>query len=93
MNEEDLAAGSSIKGSSDYSCASSVTDEEGYGTRAPSVVARLMGLDSMPPSSNVSEPFSTPFSDSQSLRDTHYHRRNLNFYQEHQHMHFGQHVQ
>lgn len=89
MNEEELAAGSSIKGCSDYSCASSVTDEEGYGTRAPSVVARLMGLDSMPPSSIVSEPFSTPFSDSQSLRDTHYHRRNLNFYQEHQHMHLG----
>ncbi|KAG5555211.1 hypothetical protein RHGRI_012677 [Rhododendron griersonianum] len=94
MNEDELVAGSSIKGSSDYSCASSVTDDEGYGNRAPGVVARLMGLDSMPQSSNVSEPFSTPFFDSQSLdshslRDAPYHRRNLNFYQECQPLHSG----
>ncbi|KAG1371325.1 hypothetical protein COCNU_16G004190 [Cocos nucifera] len=69
LNEEDQIIGvSRVKGSSDYSCASSVTDEEGNGVRAPGVVARLMGLDSLP-TSGVSEPFSTPFLDSRSLRD------------------------
>ncbi|XP_010938311.2 uncharacterized protein [Elaeis guineensis] len=69
LNEEDEIIGvSRVKGSSDYSCASSVTDEEGNGVRAPGVVARLMGLDSLP-TSGVSEPFSTPFLDSRSLRD------------------------
>ncbi|CAN1859840.1 hypothetical protein LINPERHAP1_LOCUS43300 [Linum perenne] len=44
----------STKGSSgEFSCASSVTSDDGYGTRPPSVVARLMGLDSMPISSVV----------------------------------------
>ncbi|XP_017697643.1 uncharacterized protein LOC103704637 [Phoenix dactylifera] len=69
LNEDDEIIGvSRAKGSSDYSCASSVTDEEGNGVRAPGVVARLMGLDSLP-TSGVSEPFSTPFLDSRSLRD------------------------
>ncbi|XP_052208652.1 uncharacterized protein LOC127812289 [Diospyros lotus] len=81
--EEDLAASFSMKGSSDYSCASSVTDEEGYRTRAPGVVARLMGLDSLP-TQNFDEPFSTPFCYSQSLQDTQYHRRNLEFHHDHQ---------
>ncbi|CAH8388574.1 unnamed protein product [Eruca vesicaria subsp. sativa] len=41
-------------------CASSVTsDEEGQGTRAPSVVARLMGLESLPVP-NVQEPRFNP---------------------------------
>lgn len=41
-------------------CASSVTsDEEGHGTRAPSVVARLMGLESLPVP-NVQEPRFNP---------------------------------
>ncbi|KAL6990042.1 hypothetical protein U1Q18_015793 [Sarracenia purpurea var. burkii] len=85
VNEDDeLVAGSSIKGSSEYSCASSVTDEEGYGARAPGVVARLMGLDSLP-TSNLAESFSTPFFDPPSLRDAHYHRRNLEFHHEHHH--------
>ncbi|XP_059291000.1 uncharacterized protein LOC132044522 [Lycium ferocissimum] len=65
LHNED--AGSSVKGSSDYSCASSVTDEEYYGIKPAGVVARLMGLDCMP-SSTFSEPYSTPFFDSQSLR-------------------------
>ncbi|KAG5237068.1 DUF4378 domain-containing protein/VARLMGL domain-containing protein [Salix suchowensis] len=47
MDDDDIGAGSSIRGGSDYSCASSVTDDEGYGARAPGVVARLMGLDSI----------------------------------------------
>ncbi|KAA8531283.1 hypothetical protein F0562_005992 [Nyssa sinensis] len=86
MDEEEIVAESIIKGSNDYSCASSVTDEEGYGTRVPGVVARLMGLDYLP-TSNLVEPYSTPFFDSQSLRDAHNHRKNLEFYNDHQTMH------
>uniref|UniRef100_A0A5B6YL43 DUF4378 domain-containing protein n=1 Tax=Davidia involucrata TaxID=16924 RepID=A0A5B6YL43_DAVIN len=85
-DEEEILAGSSIKGSSDYSCASSVTDEEGCGVRAPGVVARLMGLDSLPTSNFVD---STPFFDSQSLRDAHYQRKNLEFCDDHQNVHSG----
>ncbi|KAJ4955956.1 hypothetical protein NE237_012739 [Protea cynaroides] len=81
LAEEDENRGSSIKGSSDYSCASSVTDDEGYGTRAPGVVARLMGLDSLP-TSNAAEPYSTPLLDCRSLRDTNYHRRTPEFHNE-----------
>ncbi|KAL2464171.1 hypothetical protein Fot_52127 [Forsythia ovata] len=73
--DEEEVAGSSIRGSSDYSCASSVTDEDFCGTKAPGVVARLMGLDSMP-TSNFSEPYSSPFLDSQSLRDGRCHAKN-----------------
>ncbi|KAF8392619.1 hypothetical protein HHK36_022967 [Tetracentron sinense] len=69
-------------------CASSVTDDEGYGTRAPGAVARLMGLDSLP-TSNVAEPYCTPFFDSRSLRDAHYQRRNPEFPDDHQIMHSG----
>ncbi|XP_010259373.1 PREDICTED: uncharacterized protein LOC104598834 [Nelumbo nucifera] len=86
--EDEIGGGSSIKGSSDYSCASSVTDEEGYGTRPPGVVARLMGLDSLP-TSNVAEPYSTPFFDSRSLRDAQYQKRTLEFHNERQIMHSG----
>ncbi|GFZ09066.1 hypothetical protein Acr_20g0008740 [Actinidia rufa] len=88
LDEDEIVTGSSIKGSSDYSCASSVTDEEGYGTRAAGVVARLMGLDLLP-TSNLQEPFSTPFFDSQSLRDAHHHRRNFESRHIHQIMHSG----
>ncbi|KAK9147014.1 hypothetical protein Sjap_006917 [Stephania japonica] len=62
----------SIRGS-DYSCASSVTDDDGNGTRAPGVVARLMGLDSMPTS--FVEPNSTPFFDTRSLQDAQIYRK------------------
>ncbi|XP_076944661.1 uncharacterized protein LOC143615423 [Bidens hawaiensis] len=51
----------------DYSCATSVTDEDGYGTKAPGVVARLMGLDSLP-TANFSDTYSNPSFDSQSLK-------------------------
>lgn len=66
---------SSVKGS-DYSCASSVTDEEGHGARAPGVVARLMGLDSMP-GAGVSENFSTPLFDSRSFQEKCYRKGSL----------------
>ncbi|GAB4835755.1 hypothetical protein Ancab_000665 [Ancistrocladus abbreviatus] len=43
---------STVRGSGSYSCASSVSGDDGYGSRAPGVVARLMGLDSLPTSSS-----------------------------------------
>ncbi|XP_038719046.1 uncharacterized protein LOC120011939 isoform X2 [Tripterygium wilfordii] len=86
MDEDETGAGSSVKGS-DYSCASSVTDDDGYGARAPGVVARLMGLDSIP-TSNFSESYSTPFSDTQSLREVRHHRKNYD-YSDHQIMYSG----
>ncbi|KAL5541914.1 hypothetical protein UlMin_009624 [Ulmus minor] len=82
INDDETVARMSFKGSSDYSCASSVTDEEGYGSRPPSVVARLMGLDSLP-GSNFQEPYSPPFFDTQSLQDAHYHRKDFDYYQDH----------
>ena len=57
MDDNETGAGSSNKGSSDYSCASSVTDDDGYGTKAPGVVARLMGLDSLPASNAIDPMF------------------------------------
>lgn len=69
LMDEDENGASSIRGSSDYSCASSVTDEDGNVTKAPGVVARLMGLDSLPTSS-AAEPYSTPFCDTRSLGES-----------------------
>ncbi|XP_061993185.1 uncharacterized protein LOC133711035 [Rosa rugosa] len=88
VDEDETGVTTSVKGGSDYSCASSVTDEEGYGSKAPSVVARLMGLDSLP-TSNLSEPYSTPFFDTQSFQDAPYHRKNVDYYHDHQLMFSG----
>uniref|UniRef100_A0A7N1A0F1 DUF4378 domain-containing protein n=1 Tax=Kalanchoe fedtschenkoi TaxID=63787 RepID=A0A7N1A0F1_KALFE len=83
MDEDESRGGSSVKGS-EYSYASSVVDDDGYGEiRAPSVLARLMGLDSMP-TSNCSEPSSTPFFDAQSLRSSHYQRETTEYERENQ---------
>ncbi|ONK67575.1 uncharacterized protein A4U43_C05F1460 [Asparagus officinalis] len=78
-DDDEVVGVSSVKGSSDYSCASSITDEEGFALRAPGVVARLMGLDSMP-TSGASEPSSTPFFDTRSLRDKQSHKTSPEFY-------------
>ncbi|CAA7388947.1 unnamed protein product [Spirodela intermedia] len=75
IEDDDTGVVSSVKGS-DYSCASSVTDEEGHGARAPGVVARLMGLDSLP-GAGVSENFSTPLFDSRSLQEKCYQKGSL----------------
>ncbi|PSR85095.1 SUN domain-containing ossification factor like [Actinidia chinensis var. chinensis] len=88
LDEDEIVMGSSIKGSSDYSCASSVTYEEGYGTRPVELVARLMGLDSLP-TSNLQEDLSTPFIDSQSVCDAHHHRRNFESRHDRQITHSG----
>ncbi|KAD4384572.1 hypothetical protein R6Q59_011289 [Mikania micrantha] len=68
MEEDEMMGGMSMKGSSDYSCATSVTDEDSYGTKAPGVVARLMGLDSLP-TVNYSDTYSNPFFDLQPVRE------------------------
>ncbi|XP_065029742.1 uncharacterized protein LOC103972401 isoform X2 [Musa acuminata AAA Group] len=67
--DEDEKSGISIAraSSDDHSHTYSVTDGEGSRIRAPGVVARLMGLDSMP-SSVSSKPHSTSINDSQVLR-------------------------
>ncbi|XP_027119822.1 uncharacterized protein [Coffea arabica] len=83
IDEDEFVTGSSIKGSSDYSCASSVTDEDIGGVRAPGVVARLMGLDAMP-TCNLAEPYATPYLYSQSLKDSNYHSKNLGGHCEYQ---------
>lgn len=75
---DECGARQSIKGSSDYSCSSSVTEDEGCGVKAPGVVARLMGLDSLP-SSHFSEPYFTPSFDTQSLQEAHSHRGSFNY--------------
>ncbi|KAF5464724.1 hypothetical protein F2P56_014778 [Juglans regia] len=87
IGEDETGAGSSIKGSSDFSCASSVTDE-GCGSRAPGVVARLMGLESLP-TSNSSEPYSTPYFDTHSLQDAHYPTNYFDYHHDPQIMYSG----
>lgn len=88
IDEDEPGAGSSIKGSSDFSCASSVTDEDGCGSRAPGVVARLMGLESLP-ASHLTDTYSTPYFDTQSLQDVQYHRKGYDYHQDHQIMYSG----
>ncbi|KAE8708813.1 protein FAR1-RELATED SEQUENCE 11-like [Hibiscus syriacus] len=77
LTDEDEIEATSIKGSTDYSCASSITDDDVFGAKAPSVVARLMGLDSLP---TYTEPYSTPLFDTQSLRDAHIRNRKLSYH-------------
>ncbi|KAM7279533.1 hypothetical protein ACFE04_006667 [Oxalis oulophora] len=88
VDEDETRAGTSIREGSDYSCASSVTDEDGYGAKPPGVVARLMGLDSLP-TNNFSEPYSTPFFETQSLRDIQCRGRNHNYQHDSQSMYSG----
>lgn len=72
MDVDEFVTGSSTKASSNYSCASSVTDEDHlYGSKVPGVVARLMGLDSLP-KMNSCESYPIPLSDSQSLPGSYY---------------------
>lgn len=60
----------------------SMSSDEGYGSRAPGVVARLMGLDHMP-SSTVCEP-STTFLDSSTIRYPPYSKTSHEFIGDHQ---------
>lgn len=76
---DDNGASSSNKGSGDWNCSSSLTSDEGCGSRAPGVVARLMGLDSLP-TSTVTDSSSTLSFDSHSLRVPHDDRSNPNLW-------------
>ncbi|CAJ1976087.1 unnamed protein product [Sphenostylis stenocarpa] len=51
---DDNGANRSNNASCGFDCALSISSDEGYGTKAPGLLARLMGLDSLPVS-NVSE--------------------------------------
>ncbi|XP_008453757.2 uncharacterized protein LOC103494396 isoform X1 [Cucumis melo] len=64
-------ASSSYKLNGDWDFSLTKTSEEKCGGRVPSVVARLMGLDSLP--SSVPEPCSTPFLESHSVRASSHH--------------------
>ncbi|KAA3487178.1 50S ribosomal L3 [Gossypium australe] len=85
MEGDEYNAASSYRRSADFSSASSVASDEGYGSRAPGVVARLMGLDSLP-APNVLEPSSTTYSGSCSHRVSHYERSSPNLWNESQPM-------
>ncbi|CAA3017334.1 Hypothetical predicted protein [Olea europaea subsp. europaea] len=86
LDDDLMAPRSSFKGSSDYSCASSVTDEDFRGTKTPGVVGRLMGLDSLP-KSNVPVSYSTPLFDTRSLPEMHYCPKNLKCFQDREIIH------
>uniref|UniRef100_A0A5B6YQY2 DUF4378 domain-containing protein n=1 Tax=Davidia involucrata TaxID=16924 RepID=A0A5B6YQY2_DAVIN len=88
MKVHENGPGTSFEGSNDYNCASSVSGDEGCGTKAPGVVARLMGLDSLP-TSNVFEPCFTPFFESHSFRDFHSQRNFGDFQSEHHIINYG----
>ncbi|KAL4341198.1 hypothetical protein GQ457_08G009450 [Hibiscus cannabinus] len=85
VDGDDYNGTSSNTRSADFSSASSVTSDEGCGSRAPGVVARLMGLDSLP-TLNVSELSSTAYSGSCSLRVSHNERSIPNLWNEYQPM-------
>lgn len=92
LGDDDEGIGvSSFKGSSDYSCASSVTDEEVREMKAPGVVARLMGLDAMP-TSGVPEPYCTPFRDTRLFRYSHSLKRSHEYSMNDQFSHVPQRV-
>ncbi|XP_010313418.1 uncharacterized protein TRM6/7/8B [Solanum lycopersicum] len=67
----DHSLGSNSKQNYDFYSASSVAEDESYGQKAPGVVARLMGLDSLP-TSKESDPNFNASSDCHSFRDSPY---------------------
>lgn len=74
LETSDDGASSSYKLDSDWDFSLTKTSDEKCGGRVPSVVARLMGLDSLP--SNLPEPCSTPFLESRSVRASHHDNSN-----------------
>ncbi|KAF7813554.1 hypothetical protein G2W53_034530 [Senna tora] len=88
VDEDGFGVGPSFRGGSDHSYASSVTDDESCGTRAPGVVARLMGLDSLPTSSSH-DPYSPTNFDTLSVQDAQYCKKNLNYQHNYQPVYSG----
>lgn len=68
--------------------ASSMSNDEGNGTKVPGVVARLMGLDSLP-TLDSSDPGFTPFIDSHSSRHSLHPRITAEFETEHHFSDYG----
>ncbi|KAL2338975.1 hypothetical protein Fmac_013421 [Flemingia macrophylla] len=87
-DDEETRVEESIRENGDHCYASSVIDDEVCGTKAPGVVARLMGLDSLP-SSSFPEPCFSPYFDSQSLQDVQYWRAKFNHLHDHQILYSG----
>ncbi|KAL6519787.1 hypothetical protein OROMI_032681 [Orobanche minor] len=81
LDEEEFAAGSNTKESSDYSYTSSLADSDSYTSKAPNVYAKLMGLDSLP-ISNILEPNSTSLSDCESVTSFRYKSKNLEYFRD-----------
>lgn len=71
LKAHDHSLGSNSKQNYDFYSASSVAEDESYGQKAPGVVARLMGLDSLP-TSKESDPNFNASSDCHSFRDSPY---------------------
>ncbi|CAN8269916.1 unnamed protein product [Cochlearia groenlandica] len=71
IDADETGKASTYNPRSDSSCSTStVTSDDGQGSRAPSVVARLMGLESLPVSSSSLEPRSNPDFDPFFLRSS-----------------------
>ncbi|KAI4364477.1 hypothetical protein MLD38_020565 [Melastoma candidum] len=88
MDENETGMEYSGRGNGGFSCSSSVTDDDALGSRGPSVVARLMGLDSMP-TSTCPEAYPNPFSDTQSLPDSRSCHRNPDYHHNYPMAHSG----
>lgn len=82
LKAHDYGFGLDAKQNYDYHSAMSVSGDENYGQRPPGVVARLMGLDSLP-TSQGSEQYQAPPPYSHSYRDSHYPRATSDFENEH----------
>nr|XP_043612833.1 uncharacterized protein LOC122584834 [Erigeron canadensis] len=81
---ESIDDGPSLTGS-DWA-SSSMSNDDASGTKAPGVVARLMGLDSLPTLDATSNPGFTSFTDSHSFRHSHI---TNDFEDEHDSMDYG----
>ncbi|XP_074326711.1 uncharacterized protein LOC141664644 isoform X2 [Apium graveolens] len=80
--QQEIGPSTSVQGH-DYNCISSVSSEEGHGTKVPGVVARLMGLESLPKKDVSEPPPDSSFYDSYSFRDSHLPRSQPDIQSEH----------
>lgn len=84
----EIGPSTSVQGN-DYNCISSVSSEEGHGTKVPGVVARLMGLESLPKKDVSEPPDDTSFYNSYSFRDSHFTRTQPDIQSEHHIIDYG----
>lgn len=88
MNMHEIGPSTSVQGN-DYNCISSVSTEEGHGTKVPGVVARLMGLESLPKKDVSEAPYDSSIYDSYSFRDSHLPRTQPDIQSEHHIIDYG----